>query len=133
MSETQFIRSTEPHEVNLTEGNLVAKSRLAGDVSPVVRQSIVDPEPIEIVRSLVDRIVDLPPPISALPLADATLKTGAPEVADTEFVPPAHEQEAKAQAWGLEPTMDFSSRLTHLKIENNKVRAELNGLEDLFN
>lgn len=132
MSETQLIRSTGPHEVNLPEGSHVAKGRSADAGAAVVRQSIVDSEPIEIVRSLVDRRVNLSPPISALPLADANLNTGAPEVPDNALVRPAHEQEAKAQASGLEPRVNLPARLTHLKIENNRVRAELDGLENLF-
>lgn len=133
MSETQFIRSTEPHEVNLPEGSHVAKSRSADAGEPVVRQLIVESEPLEIVQVLADRRVDLPPPISGLPLADATLKVAAIEDPGAASVRPADEQWARSEASVLEPATDFPARLIHLKIENNKVRGELDGLEDLFN
>lgn len=132
MSETQLIRSTGPHEVNLPEGSHVAKSRSADAGAAVVRQAIVDSEPIEILRSLVDIRVDLSPPISALPLADANLKIATPEVLNAGSARPAPEQGVKAEDSGLESKVNLPARLTLLKIENNKVRAELDGLENLF-
>lgn len=135
MTESQFVRSQEPHEVSMPEGSRIAKSKSADAGEPVVRQLQVESDPLQIAQIIVDRKVELPPPtpeptLSELHFVPAIPVTGEVLVAVPELV---QKQPVKVEQAQSEPDADSSERLLHLKSENNKVRSELTELEQAFN
>ena len=139
MTESQFVRSQEPHEVSMPEGSCIAKSKSADAGEPVVRQLQVESDPLQIAQIIVDRKVELPPPtseptLSELHFVPAIPVTGEVLVAEPEPVPElVQKQPVKVEQAQSEPDADSSERLLHLKSENNKVRSELTELEQAFN
>jgi len=143
MTESQFVRSQEPHEVSMPEGSRIAKSKSADAGEPVVRQLQVESDPLQIAQIIVDRKVELPPPtpeptLSELHFVPAIPVTGEVLVAvpepEPELVPElVQKQPVKVEQAQSEPDADSSERLLHLKSENNKVRSELTELEQAFN
>lgn len=139
MTESQFVRSQEPHEVSMPEGSRIAKSKSADAGEPVVRQLQVESDPLQIAQIIVDRKVELPPPtpeptLSELHFVPAIPVTGEVLVALPEPVPElVQKQPVKVEQAQSEPDADSSERLLHLKSENNKVRSELTELEQAFN
>ena len=139
MTESQFVRSQEPHEVSMPEGSRIAKSKSADAGEPVVRQLQVESDSLQIAQIIVDRKVELPPPtpeptLSELHFVPAIPVTGEVLVAVPEPVPePVQKQPVKVEQAQSEPDADSSERLLHLKSENNKVRSELTELEQAFN
>lgn len=139
MTESQFVRSQEPHEVSMPEGSRIAKSKSADAGEPVVRQLQVESDPLQIAQIIVDRKVELPPPtpeptLSELHFVPAIPVTGEVLVAVPEPVPElVQKQPVKVEQAQSEPDADSSERLLHLKSENNKVRSELTELEQAFN
>ena len=139
MTESQFVRSQEPHEVSMPEGSHIAKSRSTDPGEPVVRQLQVQSDPLQIAQIIVDRKVELPPPTPESTLSESHFVPAFPstaEVVAAEPVPvpvPMQKQPVKIQRTQPEPDADSSERLLHLKSENNKVRSELTELEKAFN
>ncbi len=139
MTESQFVRSQEPHEVSMPEGSRIAKSKSADAGEPVVRQLQVESDSLQIAQIIVDRKVELPPPtpeptLSELHFVPAIPVTGEVLVAVPEPVPElVQKQPVKVEQAQSEPDADSSERLLHLKSENNKVRSELTELEQAFN
>ena len=137
MTESQFVRSQEPHEVSMPEGSHIAKSRSTDPGEPVVRQLQVQSDPLQIAQIIVDRKVELPPPTPESTLSESHFVPAFPstaEVVAAEPVPvPMQKQPVKIQRTQPEPDADSSERLLHLKSENNKVRSELTELEQAFN
>lgn len=139
MTESQFVRSQEPHEVSMPEGSRIAKSKSADAGEPVVRQLQVESDSLQIAQIIVDRKVELPPPtpeptLSELHFVPAIPVTGEVLVALPEPVPElVQKQPVKVEQAQSEPDADSSERLLHLKSENNKVRSELTELEQAFN
>ena len=132
MLESQFVRNQEPHEVSLPEGSHVAKSKSVDGGAPVVRQLIVDSESLEIAQVIVDRKVKLPEPISAPPLNELNLIVEDLEVVEDQPSNARSTLLTMTEVTMVEPEMDFPARLIHLKIENHRVRAELDSLENIF-
>ncbi len=132
MQESQFVRNQEPHEVSLSEGSRVAKGKSFDAGAPVVRQLIVDSESLDIAQAFDDRKVKLPEPISTPPLNEANLIVEI--VAVVEGNPPNAKLAlpTKAAIAVVETEMNFPARLIHLKIENDRVRTELDSLESTF-
>ena len=139
MTESQFVRSQEPHEVSMPEGSHIAKSRSTDPGEPVVRQLQVQSDPLQIAQIIVARKVELPPPTPESTLSESHFVPAFPsnaEVVAAEPVPvpvPMQKQPVKIQRTQPEPDADSSERLLHLKSENNKVRSELTELEQTFN
>ena len=139
MTESQFVRSQEPHEVSMPEGSHIAKSRSTDPGEPVVRQLQVQSDPLQIAQIIVDRKVELPPPTPESTLSESHFVPAFPstaEVVAAEPVPvpvPMQKLPVKIQRTQPEPDADSSERLLHLKSENNKVRSELTELEQAFN
>jgi hypothetical protein len=138
MTESQFVRSQEPHEISMPEGSHIAKSRSADPGEPIVRQLQVESEPLQIAQIIVDRKVGLPPPTPGPTLSDPDFVPAMPateEVVAVVPVPvpvPVQRQPEKVEKAQPEPDADSSERLLHVKSENNKVRLELMNLEQAF-
>jgi len=61
MSDTQFVRNEDPHEVSLPEGSKVAKSRSAENPTPVIRQVIVDSDTLNVEEGGATRVSPITP------------------------------------------------------------------------
>ena len=137
MTESQFVRSQEPHEVSMPEGSHIAKSRSTDPGEPVVRQLQVQSDPLQIAQIIVDRKVELPPPTPEPTLNEPRFVPAIPVTEDfLAALPepePVQKQPVKIQRTQPEPDAASSERLLHLKSENNKVRSELTELEQTFN
>ncbi|MEI7535754.1 MAG: hypothetical protein WCJ76_01015 [Comamonadaceae bacterium] len=133
MTESQFVRNQEPHEVTMPEGSHIAKSKSADPGAPVVRQLQLESDPLQIAQIIVDRKVQLPPPAAEPTLAVPNFMPVIAEAVDVLAALPVQEQSVNEEKAEQEPEADSSERLIHLRIENNKVRAELKDLEQIFN
>jgi hypothetical protein len=128
MSEPQFIRSQVPHEVSMPQGSQVAKSKSADVGSPTIRQVLVETDthaPEEITE---DSLV-ISPTIETKVLNDVTLTTKAPEAPQNLPKPEKSYAKELSDLVGDEPEMNFPARLINLKIENDKVKVQLDRLE----
>ena len=131
MSEPQFIRNKNPHEVSMPEGSRVAASKSAEVGSPTVRQVLSEPD-VGVVESFSESSrVEPPPSITPKVLNDVIL--ARPKL-DSMLLPDAQEglnQLLPTENLDLdpEPEMNFPARLIYLKLENDKVRSELDTLE----
>jgi len=133
MSDPQFIRNKDPHQVSMPEGSRVAASKSADVGGPTVRNTNVDDELL--ISEEVDPLLNLSfqlPELVKNPV-DFNLKSKdelltAPEIEEvvsTEIQP-------SFSAEYIEAEMNFPARLIHLKIENDKVKDELDELEKLM-
>jgi hypothetical protein len=128
MNEPQFIRSKVPHEVSMPEGSQVAKSKSADVGSPTIRQVLVETDthaPEEITE---DSLV-ISPTIETKVLNDVTLNIKAPEAPQNLPQPEKSYAKELSDLVGDEPEMNFPARLINLKIENDKVKVQLDRLE----
>jgi hypothetical protein len=133
MSDPQFIRNKDPHQVSMPEGSRVATSKSADVGGPSVRNTNVDAELIipeevdpllnlsfqlpELGRSLVDFNLNIKDELSTSPELDEIISV---------------KNEPSFSAEYIEAEMNFPARLIHLKIENDKVKNELDVLDKLM-
>ena len=131
MSDPKFIRNSSPHEVSMPEGSRVAASKSAEIAGPAVRQLLAEDE-----SAVLPEIVAPTSSVSPLPGPPSVLKEvilsqreshvdvprASPDV--QEAVHESFNQELEA-----EPEMNFPARLIYLKLENDKVKSELDSLE----
>jgi len=133
MSDPQFIRNKDPHQVSMPEGSRVATSKSADVGGPTVRNTKVDDELLisEEVDPLLNLSFQLPelvknPVDFNLNNKDELLT--APEIEEVVSI----EIQPSFSAEYIEAEMNFPARLIHLKIENDKVKDELDELEKLM-
>jgi hypothetical protein len=133
MSDPQFIRNKDPHEVSMPEGSRVATSKSADVGGPTVRNTQVDDELL--VSDEVDPLLNL-----SLQLPELVKDRGEfnLKIKDELPIPPKFEEavsiekESSFSAEYIEAEMNFPARLIHLKIENDKVKSELDKLDKLM-
>lgn len=157
MSDDNLIRSDSPHQVTMAEGTHVAVGKKADAGQPSVRKVLAEPDGIVIEHSLKDNLVQLPE-VAAVPSpaqgpvverSESDRFVEVPTVAPETFLQPNEPMPAWALekpeamltgAAGAEPPassdamemmkqMDFPARVVKLKIENDKVRTKLDGLQ----
>jgi hypothetical protein len=133
MSDPQFIRNKDPHQVSMPEGSRVATSKSADVGGPSVRNTHVDDELL--ISEEVDPLLNLSfelPEIVKTPV-DFNLKLKDELSIAPEFeVAVKIENEPSFSAEYIEAEMNFPARLIHLKIENDKVKNELDELDKLM-
>lgn len=133
MSDPQFIRNKDPHQVSMPEGSRVAISKSADVGGPTVRNTHIDDELL--ITEEVDPLLNLSfqlPELVKNPV-DFNLKSKdelltAPEIEEVVSI----EIQPSFSAEYIEAEMNFPARLIHLKIENDKVKDELDELEKLM-
>jgi hypothetical protein len=146
MSEPQFIPSSIPHSVEMTEGSHVAKSR-SGQAGTEVRRTEQDrfaqDQEIEVEAHQVimattaaasENKIKLPPrdnieraskPLRASSMSEsASRMKSAPSVSGDANQRTVYDTEM--------PEMNFPARLIHLKLENDAVRSQLESLQSLL-
>jgi len=129
MSEPQFIRNKNPHEVSMPEGSHVAASKSAEVGGPTVRQVLTENDAEILVDSAEPSKVESPSLLPPNRLNEVVLKRSK---LDSPQLPHAEEVINQAQPMDdldPEPEMNFPARLIYLKLENDKVRSELDILE----
>jgi hypothetical protein len=148
MSDPHIVRGDTPHEVSMPEGSNAAVSKTGEAGAPSIRRVLAEPEQFDAVQPLQDARVfgpaplptrldplEVPPPVSPQPRGEWT----AAQVtqAENDFVSAAgDEMKAKLEAeiGGADQTwveMDFPARVIKLKMENDRVRDQLDHLERL--
>lgn len=133
MSDPQFIRNKDPHQVSMPEGSRVAISKSADVGGPTVRNTHIDDELL--ITEEVDPLLNLSfqlPELVKNPV-DFNFKSKdelltAPEIEEVVSI----EIQPSFSAEYIEAEMNFPARLIHLKIENDKVKDELDKLEKLM-
>ena len=131
MSEPEFIRSGAPHEVSVAPGSMVAKSRSASPRDTVIRQNVAgEPEYVDVLDPVErDTLAIGKPPGSEPKTSDEAVISNRGRLFTAEPTkPPPVDEEAEEIA----PEMNFPARLIHLRIENEKMRSVLDGLEKGF-
>ena len=129
MSEPQFIRNKNPHEVSMPEGSHVAASKSAEVGGPTVRQVLIETDENISVDSAEASRVEFPSTVAPSVLKDVVIKL---PTFDSPRLPQAEEvedQSLQMEDLDPEPEMNFPARLIYLKLENDKVRSELDTLE----
>lgn len=133
MTESHFVRNLEPHEVSLPERGTIARSRSADPGAPVVTDLQIESESLDVAHGMVERYADLPPPLAGATPDNPHFKPAFTEVVQLAALVASEVQAANVQGAELLREVSTSDRLIQLKSENNKVRAELDDLEQLFN
>ena len=131
MSEPELIRSGAPHEVSVAPGSMVAKSHSAAPRDTVVRQNVAgEPEYVDVSDPVERDTLAIGKPRADAPQAESApvaANRGRLFTAEPIAAPPAAEE-----AEEIAPEMNFPARLIHLRIENEKMRSVLDGLEQGF-
>lgn len=137
MTEPKFIRNNEPHQVSMPEGSRVAVSKSADVGGPSVRKTVAEAEDLilEAVDPLLNLAYDTPDVVRNL--TDFELKE---KYSDSEVTEPSERvfQEINVEKSPvftteyIETEMNFPARLIHLKIENDKVKGELDELDKMM-
>jgi len=133
MSDPQFIRNKDPHQVSMPEGSRVATSKSADVGGPSVRNTHVDVELLisEEVDPLLNLSFQLPELVTNPADFNLKIKNEPSTVPDSEEIV-SIESEPSFSADYIEAEMNFPARLIHLKIENDKVKNELDELDKLM-
>jgi hypothetical protein len=131
MSEPGLIRSGAPHEVSVAPGSTVAKSRSASPRETVIRQNVAgEPEYVDVVDPVERDTLAIGKPRVDVPHTSeeaVVANRGRLFTAEPTKPPPVEDE-----AGEIAPEMNFPARLIHLKIENDKMRSMLDGLEQGF-
>jgi hypothetical protein len=146
MSEPQFIPSSLPHSVEISEGSHVAKSK-SGQAGTEVRRTEQDhfaqDQEIEVQAHQVimattaaasENKVKLPPRDN-IERASKPLRTSSPSQSASrkKTAPSDNGDENQRTVYDTEmPEMNFPARLIHLKLNNDAVRAQLESLQSLL-
>jgi len=130
MKEPEIISSGAAHQVSVAPGSHVAKSHVAAPHETVVQQhAVVEPAHIPDSEPPDRKAVSIgqPKPEEVPHEAPAvTANRGRLFTVEPTAPPPKPSQDAGDEH---EPEMNFPSRLLHLKMENEKMRAVLDELE----
>ena len=131
MSEPELIRSGAPHEVSVAPGSTVAKSRSASPRETVIRQNVAgEPEYVDVVDPVErDTLAIGKPRPDATHASEAAAVTNRGRLFTAEPIKPPPVDDEPGE---IAPEMNFPARLIHLKIENDKMRSMLDGLERGF-
>jgi hypothetical protein len=133
MSEPQFIRNKDPHQVTMPEGSHVAASKSADVGGPSVRNTLIDEEVniTEAVDPLLNLTYEIPDPVKKLGDFKLEKKDDLPKVAKVDEPVPI-EPEPTFSTEYIEAEMNFPARLIHIKIENDRVKSEIDELDKLM-
>jgi len=133
MSEPQFIRNKDPHQVTMPEGSHVAASKSADVGGPSVRNTLIDEEVniTEAVDPLLNLTYEIPDPVKKLGDFKLEKKDDLPKVAKVDEPVPI-ESEPTFSTEYIEAEMNFPARLIHIKIENDRVKSEIDELDKLM-
>ena len=130
MKDPHIISSGAAHEVSVAPGSSVARSHVAVPRDTVIRQNAVaEPEYLDLgeppERDML--AIGKPKPAEAEKEAPAIASNRGRLFTAEPTAPPAYDG-----ANEIAPEMNFPARLIHLKVENDKMRAVLQGLEKDF-
>jgi hypothetical protein len=128
MKDPHVVRSGAAHEVSMAPGSSVAKSHVAAPRETVVRQNLVaEAEYIDEGAPSERDAVSLgkPKPDEAAVQVPEAVAQNRGRLFTAEPTAPLSQDQAEE----LAPEMNFPARLIHLKIENQKMRAVLDELE----
>ena len=146
MSEPQFIPSSVPHSVEMSEGSHVAKSK-SGKAGTEVRRTdqdhyaqdqeiVVDAHQVVLTSSaLTDNLAKAPRSenIERAAKAQSPSALARPPRTAASVSATANAQTAGQAVYNTEmPEMNFPARLIHLKVENDAVRAQLDSLQSML-
>ena len=130
MKDPHVISSGAAHEVSVAPGSSVARSHVAVPRDTVIRQNAVaEPEYLDLGESPERDTLAIGKP------KPAEAEKEAPVVANNRgrlFTAEPTAPSADDGANEIAPEMNFPARLIHLKVENDKLRAVLQGLEKDF-
>lgn len=131
MSDPGLIRSGAPHEVSVAPGSTVAKSHSAVPRDTVIRQNVAgEPEYVDVGAPVErDTVAIGKPAVDTPPAGEAALMANRGRLFTAE---PTKPPPADDEAGEIAPEMNFPARLIHLRIENEKMRSVLDGLEQGF-
>lgn len=146
MSEPQFIPSSAPHSVEMSEGSSVAKSK-SGKAGTEVRRTdqdhfaqdqeiVVDANQVVLTSSALNdnlakapRSENIERASKALSPSSGAKRPGTASAASAT----ANAQTPDQTVYDTEmPEMNFPARLIHLKVENDAVRAQLETLQSML-
>lgn len=133
MSDPQFIRNKDPHQVTMPEGSHVATSKTADVGGPSVRNTLIDEQvqSSEAIDPLLNLTYEIPNPVKQLGELKLGQKDDLPKLAKASEAVKI-ESEPTFSVEYFEAEMNFPARLIHLKIENEKVKSEIDELDKLM-
>jgi hypothetical protein len=129
MKDPHVISSGAAHEVSVAPGSSVARSHVAVPRDTVIRQNaVVEPEYLDLGEppERDTLAIGKPKPAEVVQPAPA-IATNRGRLFTAEPIAPAAETDD-----AMAPEMNFPARLIHLKVENDKMREVLQGLERDF-
>lgn len=131
MSDPGLIRSGALHEVSVAPGSTIAKSRSAAPRDPVIRQNVAgEPEYVDVGDPVErDTLAIGKPAVDTSTAADAAVAANRGRLFTAEPTKPPPVDDYVGE---IAPEMNFPARLIHLRIENEKMRSVLDGLEQDF-
>lgn len=139
MSDPQIIRTDAPHEVAMPEGSQVAKSKSREYGDPSIHKVLAESEAHVIERVMTEDRTLLPPPLPVEQRSQAQMNTAETMPVAVPAPLPALLVPVNALTQDREPPisqagtklvqMDFPARVILQKIENDKVRTQLDHLE----
>jgi hypothetical protein len=131
MNDPKFIRNSSPHEVSMPEGSRVAASKSAEIAGPAVRQLLAENESAVLPEIVSPSSNDSLLPGPANVLKEVILAQRESHVDEPRSSPDVSQavQATFKQELEAEPEMNFPARLIYLKLENDKVKSELDSLE----
>ena len=133
MSDSQFIRNKDPHQVSMPEGSRVATSKSADVGGPTVRNTHVDIESIisEEIDPLLNLTFKFPEMVKNSGEFNLKFKDDILMVKKFEEVEKTQIQPEFTSEY-IEAETNLLARLTNLKKENFKVKNELSDLDKLM-
>lgn len=133
MSDSQFIRNKDPHQVSMPEGSQVATSKSADVGGPIQQNTHIDKELIisEEIDPLINLTFKLPEMVKNSAEFSLKFKDDFSMVKKFEEVEKIQTQPSFTSEY-IEAEINLIARLTNLKKENDKVKNELDKLNKLM-
>lgn len=133
MSDSQFIRNKDPHQVSMPEGSRIASSKSADVGGPIQQNIHIDKEFIisEEIDPLLNLTFKLPEMVKNSAEFNLKFKDDISIVKKFEEVEKIQIQPEFTSEY-IEAEIKLLARLTNLKIENDKVKNELVKLDKLM-
>lgn len=133
MSDSQFIRNKDPHQVSMPEGSRIASSKSADVGGPIQQNIHIDKEFIisEEIDPLLNLTFKLPEMVKNSTEFNLKFKDDISIVKKFEEVEKIQIQPEFTSEY-IEAEIKLLARLTNLKIENDKVKNELVKLDKLM-
>lgn len=129
MNEPQFIRSNAPHEVSMPEGSHIAAGKTVGVGGVTVHKVLNEEENFDSYVLGTEAVKPILP-IESKDLNTIPLKSKDEDSGNRTLEDKSSEKNLISK---FEEEMNFPARLIYLKIENKRVKEELNILEQKMN